>query len=161
MPSTLTRGLLGDALIDVVDSVRRVVRGALGTSQHRVEIVTRVWSGGRVGEGLASVSVLELDPPPIFEDLSIRNVIRPAGREEEGDAVLTGVSLRYTERELNPPSRPDTEVAYRVTDAHGQGLRPNYFVVAAPPEPRRGARPTDATDWKVALKRTADFSDDD
>lgn len=160
MPSSLSSGLLGDALVDVVDSVRRAVRGALGTNQHRVAIVTRTWSGGRVGEGIATVTEVELDPPPIFTDLSIRNVIRPAGREEEGDAVLTGVSLRYTEAELNPASRPDTEVAYRVTDAHGQGLRPNYFVVAAPPEPRRGAKATDATDWKVALKRAANFSDD-
>ena len=161
MPSSFTSGLLADALVGVVDDVRRAIRGGLGTNQYRVAIVTRAWSGGRRGEGISTETVLELDPPPTFTDLSIRNVMRPTGREEEGDAVLTGVSLRYTEAELAPTAGPDTEIAYRVTDAHGQGLAPSYFVPAAAPEPRRGNRPTDASDWKVLLRRVADFSLDD
>lgn len=160
MPSTLNRGLLGDALVGVADAVRGI-RAKLGTNPHSVAIVTRTWSGGRRGEGTPSETVLELDPPPVFTDLAIRNVIRPAGREEEGDGVLTGISLRYTEAELSPVTGPDTEVAYRVLDAHGQDAKPRYYVPAAPPEARRGVRASDATDWRVALRRVADFGLDD
>ena len=159
--ASLTGGVLGDALVGVVDDVRRAIRGALGTSPHRVAIVTRTWSGGRRGEGTPRTTATELDPPPVFTDLSVRRVLRPTGGEEEGDAILTGVSLRYTEGELSPPQRDDTEVAYRVTDAHGQGQRPRYYVLAAPPKPRRGVNPGDATDWLLVLRLAADFGADD
>lgn len=159
--SSLTRGLLGDALVGVVDQIRGKLRGALGTNPHRTAIVTRTWSGGRRGEGTPTEVVVELDPPPVFQDLAIRHVLRPGGREEEGDAILTGISLRYTEAELAPAARDDTEVAYRVTDAHGQEQKPRYFVPAAPPIARRGVRPSDATDWLITFRRVVDFGLDD
>jgi hypothetical protein len=153
MPAAvLNPGLLGDVLVDVVDGIRREVRAALGTRPHRVAIITRTWSSGRPGIGTPTDTVIELDPPPMVTDLSLRVDLRPAGREEEGDVLLTEVSLRYTEAELHPSTVGATEWAYRITDAHGQQLAPRFYTVSKPPAIRRGDHTTDATDWAITLR---------
>lgn len=159
--AVLDTDLLGDALVGVVDEVRREVHGALGTRPHRVTIVTRTWSGARRGEGTPTETALELDPPPRVTDLALRNELRPGGREEEGDVLLTEVSLRYTEAELMPSSERNVEWAYRITDAHGQDLRPRFYVPARPPRVRRGDHPGDGIDWAIALRRVTDFGAND
>jgi hypothetical protein len=159
MPAAvLNTGLLGDVLVGVVDGIRRDVRAALGTRPHEVAIVTRTWSSGRPGIGTPTDVVLELDPPPMVTDLGLRSDLRPAGREEEGDILLTEVSLRYTEAELHPSTAGATEWAYRITDAHGQQLRTRFYTVAKPlAGPRRGDHASDATDWAITLRRIEDF----
>jgi hypothetical protein len=153
MPAAvLNDGLLGDVLIGVVDDIRREVRAALGTRPFRVAIVTRTWSSGRPGVGTPTDVVLEIEPPPMVTDLSTRLDLRPAGREEEGDVLLTEVSLRYTEPELHPSTRGATEWFYRITDAHGQGTLPRFYTVTKPPTPRRGDHSSDATDWSITLR---------
>lgn len=153
--ATIDPGLLGDVLIGVCDDIRATVDEALGSNPHRVAIVTRTWSGARVGEGVATTTVLELWPRPHVDDRA-SFATRYHGREERGRTTLTGISLRYTEAELVPSSGPSSEVAYRITEHHGQAQKDRYFAPAGPPQVRRSH-----TDWTIELEAAADFSPDD
>lgn len=152
--STLQPGLLADELIDVVDDIRREVHGALGTRPWKVDVVTRRWSGDQAGEGNATVNILELDPTPMVRR-STRDRLGPAGRESVGSIVVTGVSLRYTEAELQPKIDARTEVAYRLTELHGQQQKTTWFVLASSPVPRRGDKSGDSSDWYLVLNETS------
>lgn len=152
--STLDTSKLGDKLIDVVDNVRRKIHTKLGTRPWTVAIVTRRWSGGERGVGTATVEVLELDPTP-HVSRNAKDRMGPAGREAAGSLVLKGVSLRYTEAELAPKVDSRTEVAYRLTEGHGQRKKTRWFVIAASPIARRGDSPGDASDWYIVLNETS------
>lgn len=152
--STLDTSKLGDKLIDVVDNVRRKIHAKLGTRPWTVAIVTRRWSGEERGVGTPTVTVLELDPTPMVK-ANIRDRMGPAGREEAGSVVLTGVSLRYTEAELAPKVDNRTEVAYRLTEGHGQYKKTRWCVIAGTPVARRGDQPGDGTDWYIVLNQTS------
>lgn len=153
--STLDQTLLGDKLVDVVDRVRRKIHGKLGTRPWKIAIVTRRWSGEERGVGTPTVSVLELDPTPAVS-WNVRDRMGPAGREGAGDVVMTGVSLRYSADELDPPRVDNrTEVAYRMTEAYGQRQKTRWFVIKSSPVPRRGDKAGDATDWYILLTETS------
>lgn len=152
--SRINPSLLGDALVGVVDDIRRSVHGALGTRPWKVAIVTRRWSGDTAGEGTPTVSILELDPTPNVRK-NARDRLGPAGREAAGSVVLTGVSLSYTEEELQPKADARTEIAYRLTDGHGQRQKTRWFVLSATPVPRRGDNEGDCTDWYILLNETS------
>lgn len=143
-----------DAIASAVDGVRRTVHTALGSRTYKVEIVTRRWSGGAIGEGTADETVLEIDPRPLFSRVA-RDRLGPAGREQAGNATLSEVSLTYSAAELQPQVDEATEVAYRVTNTKGQGEPPMYFVLEADPVCRRGDRKRDNADWYVLLRETA------
>lgn len=155
--STLRPRLLADALVDVVDGIRRCVHGALGTRPYRVDIVTRTWSGQRRGEGVATDKVLTLDPIPAVARTT-SDKLSPGGRESSGAIKLTGISLRYSYEELMPKADRRTEVAWRLTELHGQRQGVRWFSPDGDPIPRRGDRPGDATDWVVTLHETSPMS---
>lgn len=154
--STLDKSKLGDKLIDVVDNVRRKIHAKLGTRPWTVAIVTRRWSGEERGVGTPTINVLELDPTP-HVSRTTKDRIGPAGREAAGSVILTGVSLRYTEAELTPKADHRTEVAYRLTEGHGQRQKTRWFVIAADPVARRGDTPGDGTDWYIVLNETSNM----
>jgi hypothetical protein len=159
--STTDRRLLGDRLINVVDRIRGRIHGRLGTQQYRTWIVTRRWSGPRLGLGTVAVSEFELEPPPTIA-FSSQARSSPGGREDISDATMTGVSLRYSLDELMPrQGDASVEVLYRVVEAHGQKQTPMHFALAAHPTARRGDKAGDATDWVLKLKRVQDPSGED
>lgn len=82
----------------------------------------------------------------------------PGGRESTGKITITEVSLRYTEQELQPEVDARTEVAYRITESHGQRQETIWAVLSADPTPRRGDHSGDAIDWKLTLNETAAMS---
>lgn len=155
MPNATTQpGLLADALIGVVDSVRGAVHTALGTRPWSVAIVTRTWSGGRPGVGEYSDDELMLEPTPMVQRVT-KDRFGPAGRESAGQVTLSEVSLRYTEAELAPPLREGQEIAYRVRELHGQGQTDKWYVLSGGPIPRRGDKESDNTDWFILLEQTS------
>ncbi len=158
--SAIDRSLLADALVDVVDDIRRSVHGALGTRPWAVAVVTRRWSGGRRGQGHSTVNILDLDPVPRVERVS-KDRMGPAGREAAGSVVLSEVSLRYSEKELQPHIGDGDEVGYRLTDLRGQRQTPKWYVLSASPVPRRGDKEGDKTDWYILLHETSDMGDMD
>jgi len=149
-------GKLGDRLVSVVDKVRRKIHNTLGTRPWKVTIVSRTWSGGRVGVGNPTVRRLELDPVPMVEHVT-SDRMGPAGREASGNVTMTEVSLSYTEAEIAPPGGDAVEYSYVLEDLRGTRLKPRFFVLAASPVPRRGDKPGDKIDWYVLLKETADM----
>lgn len=152
--SEIDSTLLGDALVDVVDDVRRSIHGALGTRPWDVTIVTRRWSGDVAGVGTPSMNFLTLDPPPKVQRVT-KDRMGPAGRESAGQVTMTNVSLRYSLDELQPSGGARVEYAYRLTDAHGQRSRTRWFVLSAEPVQRRGDKEGDETDWYILLNETA------
>lgn len=154
MPTaTLDTTILVDRLVTKVDTIRDRVHGLLGTRPHVVQTVVRTWTGARKGEGAASDVRTTITPAPLVMT-AVEDRLRPAGLEEEGDLVLTQVSLTWTESELYAPTLTDAqEFYYRITGAHGQGLRARYYVPHKPPVPRRGDNPGDDLDWRVYLRR--------
>ncbi|MCG8423692.1 MAG: hypothetical protein MJE77_37820 [Proteobacteria bacterium] len=144
---------LADRLVTKVDSIRGNVHGKLGTRPHTVEVVRRTWTGPRRGEGTASDVRTAISPPPAVH-VRVGNRLRPAGLEEEGDVVLTEISLTWAENELHEPALADTEEHYfRIIGAHGQGVRPRYYVPMKPPVVRRGDHQGDQIDWRLELRR--------
>jgi hypothetical protein len=152
--SVLNSDRLADALVGVVDEVRSLIHAELGTRPNRVWLVRRSWSGPEVGEGSPTDTEVEILPPPRVTDLALRATLRPAGREEEGDVLLTEVSLRYSEAELYGPTDKRTEFRYRIDEAHGQARKSRFFVCKSNPLPRRGDQPGDQSDWAITLHAT-------
>lgn len=158
--SVIDRRPVSDKLIDVVDNVRRKIHRALGTRTYRVQIVTRRWSGGDVGVGTPITTILEIDPRPLVER-SEGDHLAPGGRENQGDATITQISLRYSAEELQPPIPPSTEVGWRVIDTGGQRQPDQWYVLSGDPVTRRGDLSGDSTDWKVRVKQTSPMSNFD
>lgn len=160
--SVLDPTLFADALAGVVDLVRGTIHTALGTRPYAVSIVTRTWSGSIVGEGTPSTSTLTLTPPPKVTFEGLHHELRAAGREEEGNVELTGVSLTYDEIELAPnPTNGRVEWAYKIVGSHGHHERDGYYTLAADPIARRGDHEEDGSDWLIRLKRVQDFGSTD
>lgn len=156
----LNDDLLADALVDVVDDIRREVHGALGTRPWVVDIITRRWSGDVRGVGDHTLTVLRLDPTPMVVR-SAHDRFAPGGREGDGTVTLTGVSLRYTEAELAPKADERTEIAYRIREGHGTRMKDSWYVLSTAPVPRRGDKSGDSSDWRVSLIETSAMGDFD
>ena len=152
--SAIDRTPLADKLVDVVDNVRRKVHRVLGTRTYVVQIITRRWSSGLVGEGTPTTYVLEIDPRPLVKR-SEGDGLAPGGRENRGDMVITEISLRYSAEELQPPTPPGTEVAWRIIDMGGQRQPDMWCVLSADPVSRRGEHPGDNSDWEAKVKQTS------
>lgn len=145
-------------LIDVVDDIRGIADD-LGTRTFRVELVTVRWSGEVRGDGSPTETTVEITPRPEVIDLSMRAELRGYGRDEEGDLLLRGVSLRYTAGELYANAGdvgPLEERFYRVTDMRATGHPPRHFIASKPPAARRGDGRSDELDWVVTLRRRSD-----
>ncbi len=137
--AVLDTSLVDSLVASVVDPLRAALYPQMGIRAYKVELVRRAWSGGRRNMGVASfVAEEEISPPPKLavenNQQALRYDAQPHGRDEEGYVSLTEVSLQYTEAELTGGTiLPNEEFYYRITDAHGQGIKPRYYVITAPP----------------------------
>jgi len=155
MPSALNPGVLVDDLVEVVDDVR-ALRDEFGTTPVTAKIILRTWSGGRPGDGTPTDQVTDIFPQPELLSRGPDGRLRPCGLEEEGDIIVRGISLTFTEAELYspPPGVPATErqeFFWRLEDAHGQSLRSRDYVPSGPPFPDRKR-----ICWSIPLRRLAD-----
>ncbi len=154
--AVLDPNVLADVLVGVVDNVRRAIHSALGTRPFKVEIVTRRWSGPEVGLGTPTDYITELSPRPKV-DWTPSSRMGPGGIEDTGHCTLTGVSLSYTQDELQPRRVPGSETVYRISEGHGQGQLPQFYTVVGQPVPRRGDG-DGGTDWKIVLEQVQALS---
>jgi hypothetical protein len=125
---------------------------------YTVHAVRIRWSGNEIGRGDPQIVFDQpLKPTPKVGSVSAwERRLETAGVVERGDAVLTGVSPRYTEDELTHYLSPnvDGEEAFfevRIDERDGTTTR-RRFVLATVPE----RRPT-RLDWR--LKLTAQDAD--
>lgn len=142
MPGTATLDsdvLVDDLLTDVVDGLRAELHPAFGVRAFRVFTVARAWSGGQVGRGDPTDTVVELDPQPLVHSFAgLMRTQEPCGFDIAGAVKLTEVSLTYTQAELLACEAPaGTEYLIRIDEAHGQAQASKYFTHAKPPYPDR------------------------
>lgn len=152
--ATFTPEVLTEDLVSVADDIRGLYTD-LGARPFRVFVVRRSWAGARAGEGVATDVVTEILPRPAVLVAGLRGDLRPAGLDEEGDIVVTEVSLTWTEPELFSPSLADNQRhLFRTDDAHGQLGRSRFYVPTRPPTQIWGDsdRP-DVLSWSIELRR--------
>lgn len=81
-----------------VDSLRKGVnkiletREKIGAALKSVRLITRSWSGSRVGEGRAKESVLRVLPTPRVKPFSHDLRLREGGAIKQGDILIKGIS---------------------------------------------------------------------
>jgi len=147
---------LAESLADVVDDANQLVVD-LGLRPYRVFAVTYRWSGGAVGLGTASVfSEVEFLPTPLVGSLnSVTEEHKEAGLVERGTVTISGISLRYTEDQLNDMCRggalctgAEYETFIEVTsDRDGSADRRRFTLDGVP------YRDMEAMAWRVTVMR--------
>lgn len=78
-------------LLDCIDAALSV-RDCLGVALAEVSIITRVWTGKRVGDGTYTETVQEVRPTPGIRNFSHDIRISEAGAVKQGDLMLIGIS---------------------------------------------------------------------
>jgi hypothetical protein len=139
MPASILDTSLVDTLVPIINELRADLHADFGDRPFTCHLVTRTWSGGRIGSGTVTVNSTVLIPgPPRVAKYDLHGRLVPCGLDEDGEIVLTEVPLTFTESELYLPGNVDgREYLYKLSDAHGQGIATRYFVCAAPPTPDR------------------------
>lgn len=147
-------GNLVDGLGSMVDDIRQIATD-LGARPHTYHSVTVKWTGGEKGRGEASVvSDVAILPTPRTESVGWLDREQEAGGvAERGDIVLTGISPRFTEDEIDVLFGVSVEEGLEVfieqrIDQRDGNTRRRRFMLAKAPE----RRPT-RLDWRVTLRR--------
>jgi hypothetical protein len=150
------------SLTCVVDSIRNLYT-TFGARTYQVQLVWTRWSGGERGSGCESVVLAEpILPTPLVSNLkALRVELESIGSMEEGGVIVSQISPRYTEAELQGFSRfvvpgnplPDDmsfywEIFYPGTD--GDGVRRRFVPKSAP-----NSDPT-AFEWSISLTRQSE-----
>lgn len=86
---------LRDDLIPIIDDAR-AIRDELGLVVRPVARVVRAWSGGELGLGTPTETVVTLAPSPRVRDVA-RVQYQPGGEVQEGDVVIDRISASLTE----------------------------------------------------------------
>lgn len=94
------------------------IRDQLGLNVHEVFFVTETWSGSQVGEGVKTVTEVQMLPTPKFKDYSQDLRLREGGTVKEGDIFLLDVSRnKYKEKDLDLlTDANNVQKLYRVGD---------------------------------------------
>lgn len=128
------------ALRSQVDCIRDL-NACLGARIHDVRLVRTRWSGGVRGRGVEEVISDEpILPAPLVRDLSgVRSYQSGVGAIERGSVVVSEISLRYTEDELQgnypggAPIPPNENFYWEVVNiSSGERRR---FLPDGPPTP--------------------------
>lgn len=135
--ATLDPDVLVDSLVeDVIDGLREDLHPAFGVRAYRVYTVFREWSGGIMGKGQATETVVELRPQPrVLAWDGLQYSMEPCGLDESGEIKLEEVSLTYTQAELDGGGSlaSSSEWLIRVDEGHGQEQRSRYYQHTRPP----------------------------
>ena len=83
-------GIVTDVLA-VTDDILGL-RDSLGAAKHSVFILTRVWSGTRLGEGTKTDTQEQILPTPALLDYSHSLRLKEGGRIRQGDLMIKSVS---------------------------------------------------------------------
>ena len=94
---------LGDCLDEILS-----IRDCIGAALAPVSIITRSWSGARVGEGEFSDEEEDLKPTPQIKDYSHDIRLQQGGAYKQGDLLLRGISKNSYPEEV--ALRTDTGV---------------------------------------------------
>lgn len=111
----MTTGLV-DSLLGSANDILGV-RDSIGAALKAVKIVTRTWSGGRVGSGTSEDTAVDVLPSPGFKSFAHDLRLQEGGEFKQGDILLTSISKQTfpTEAEVRAASGGEgVEKFYRV-----------------------------------------------
>ena len=144
---------LVESLGSVADDIRQLYTD-FGLRPYTVVSVVIGWTGGKPGRGDAFiVQETPLLPTPQVVDMKpVRGMAKPAGFDEEGSILLTQISPRYTEDDINTifhvqPLPIDREgfLEVRVDSRDGSTTRRRFRVQGTP------YRDADSFEWSTRL----------
>jgi hypothetical protein len=132
---------LGTNLIDklspMVDRLRASIHTSMGVRQYAAYVVRRAWSGARVGMGALRVdSAQRIYPDPLVV-LHDEHVLTEGGLQEQGTAILSEVSLGYSQDDLIGVNSASSETLYLLVDQQGSGIQRRAYVPADHPRQDR------------------------
>ena len=82
---------LRESLSGCIDKILGIREG-MGAQLADVSLITRVWSGERVGDGDFSDSETKMSPMPGIQDFSHNIRVMEGGAVKAGDLILMGIS---------------------------------------------------------------------
>lgn len=90
---------------DIIDAANDAfeARDDIGAIKAEVYIVTRIWSGDRIGDGTPTETKVRMLPTPNIIDLSQDIRLSTAGAIKQGDLILKSIS------KLNYPTENDVD----------------------------------------------------
>lgn len=151
-PNPAPQASLVEQLGAVADDLRQL-QTDFGLRPYRVVSVLQRWSGGRVGAGtVAVVRELELLPTPLIE-WAVRRRNTEGGYTEDGSAVLSEISPRLTEEQVQQLVAPgglgpgeESFLEMRMDARDGVVVPRRRFTVQGPPFRKAGK-----FEWRVRL----------
>lgn len=110
-------------LLKSIEQIRKDVRGGLDQCPNKLQIVQRVWSGGHVGKGTATESVLiDFDRYLPIRYMNAHEVASAGGRYNTEDVMVSritpsdGKGSGYNPEDLQPTVLVNgVEIVYRIT----------------------------------------------
>ena len=144
---------LEDDLVPVADALREELNADFGLRQFSVKQIRKLWSGTRGGLGSARIDFIrEILPSPRVR-LVDHHELAEGGLIEVGMAVLTEISLTYSESQLLGGTHGDLaageEWYYRLDDKLGQGVVQRLYLPQDHPWPDREKD----FGWSIKLRR--------
>jgi len=85
---------LRDDLLPVVNALRSLPN-TFGLRRYTVAIRRRAWSGGKPGNGVATVTDLAINPPPKVRFVSTEEIASSGGTYREGDVMIDRITPRF------------------------------------------------------------------
>lgn len=146
---------LVDDLVPVADELREELHADFGVRQFAVKQIRKFWSGTRGGLGAARIDyVRELVPSPRVQLVDHHHhELAEGGLQEVGMAVLTEISLTYSESQLIGGTHGDLiareEFYWRFDDKLGQGVVQRVYIPQDHPFPDREKD----IGWMIKLRR--------
>jgi len=134
--AVLDPDVLVDSLVtDVIDSLRGELYPEFGVRAYTVFLVTRRWTGARVGEGKYTDTAIEMVTQPKVQVWDgFKYDLLACGLNSSGVIRLQEVSLSYTYADLiGDETKPNVQSMIRIDEAHGQGTPSSFWVHSQPP----------------------------
>lgn len=118
-------------ILEIANDIRRDVPAGLDLrQQNKLEIIRRVWAGGKPGsDGGKSDTTLELVERYKVRQLSTREIAGSGGVFETGDLRIgpitpsNGAGVGYTVAQLAPDGGGNVEVIYKLSGPHAGEYR--------------------------------------
>lgn len=134
--AVLDPNVLVDSLVtEVIDGLRGELYPEFGVRAYTVFLVTRRWTGARVGEGKYTDTAVEMVTRPMVAVWDgFKYDLVTCGLNSSGNIRLTEVSLSYTFAELvGDETKPNVQAMIRIDEGQGQATPSSFWVHAQPP----------------------------
>jgi hypothetical protein len=130
-----------DGLIDCSDAILGI-RDDIGAKVSDVYLVTRTWSGARVGAGECQDTEVQISPTPWVVDLSNDHRVKEGGAVQNGDIELRQISKKNypLKTDIDATTTGSVEKFYKISGVLYQVVKVSEKYIT----------------WSVQLRRRSD-----